>query len=171
MRQLPCRGTHCLDFLNVLWYNQVTEYWEIRKNSVKILNQRFGAASDRDRRMVMTVVIIVNIVWSLGIILGGFCMKQYSRSTKERSVGFKTKRAMSSQDAWYFANQKCGGLWIAGGLAGLILTIAAIFIFRNEKTEGIVQAAVLVLLTAATFVSAIVTEKLLKRKYDNSNRS
>lgn len=117
----------------------------------------------------MSIVIIVNIIISLGIILGGLGMKRYSKSSEDYSIGFRTKRAMSSEDAWSFANQKCGILWIIIGLIGFILTIATIFIIQIERIESIVQSIILIFLIAATIVSAIVIEKQLKSKYDDNN--
>ncbi len=114
----------------------------------------------------MSIVIIVNIVTSLGIMLGGLGMKRYSKSHEDYSIGFRTQRAMSSEDAWCFANKKCGGLWIVIGLISFILTIAAIFIFQFES---IAQVIILIFTMAAAIVSAIVVENQLKIKYSNNN--
>ena len=115
----------------------------------------------------MDIIIIVNIICSLGIVLGGLSMKKCSKSYEDFSIGFKTNRSMSSKEAWNFANQKCGGLWVIIGLVSFVLTIFAVFI-KNEKTESIVQTVLLVLQTIAVSLSIIAVELQLKRKYDNN---
>ena len=117
----------------------------------------------------MSIVIIVNIIVSLGIMLGGFGMKQRSKSSEDYSIGFRTKRAMSSKDAWSFANQKCGVIWIVIGILAFILTISMVFIIQIEGIESVVQSVILISLIVATIISVIVIENQLKNKFDDNN--
>ena len=111
----------------------------------------------------MSIVLIVNIIMSLAIALGGLCMKKYA-SWDDRSIGFRTKAAMSDQKSWSFANQKCGTLWLCSGIFFFLLTIAAaVFIQTNisDRMSGWVQIALLILQIAAAAISVVVVEKQL----------
>jgi hypothetical protein len=115
----------------------------------------------------MEVVVIVNVICSLSLILGGVCMKKYAKSTTDRSIGFRTQRSMSSQEAWSFANEKCGNLWIWTGAISFVICIIPFLILRDKTADGIIQVTLLILQTAATLVSAAVVEKQLKNKFGN----
>lgn len=111
---------------------------------------------------LMNVVIIVNIITSLGIMLGGICMKKYADNTADHSIGFKTSRAMASSDSWRFANEKCGTAWTVIGAVCLVMAVAAVFLFSDDSLAHI---AVLILLTAAAIISAAWVEMQLKNKF------
>ena len=113
----------------------------------------------------MSILIIVNIISSLAILLGGLCMKKYAVSHADYSIGYRSARAMSGEDAWRFANHTCGIAWIISGITTFILTIAALFIIRNDGVLCAVQTAVLILLTASVIISAIAIEYKLKTHY------
>ncbi len=110
----------------------------------------------------MDVVIIVNIIVSLSIMLGGLCMKKYADNTEDHSIGFKTARAMANNDTWRFANSKCGNIWSIIGLAALALTIACLFMLPDLSFA---QPAVLILLFAAVVISAVWVEIQLKNNF------
>lgn len=116
----------------------------------------------------MSIVVIVNMIVSLGILLGGLSMKQRSGSSGDYSMGFRTKRAMSSNNAWSFANQKCGILWLIIGIISFILTVSAFFMIQNERTGSIVQVIILVFIIVSAITSAIMIEKQLKSRFDNN---
>ena len=107
----------------------------------------------------MDVVIIVNIIVSLSIMLGGLCMKKYADNTEDHSIGFKTARAMANNDTWRFANSKCGNIWSIIGIAAFVLTIACLFMLPK------LCFAVLILLFAAVVISAVWVEIQLKNNF------
>lgn len=115
----------------------------------------------------MVIIIIVNIITALTILLGGCCMKKYAVSHSDHSIGFRTERSVSSEEAWCFANQKCGRYWIILGAVGFILSIAALFIVRSENAEGIVQFILLILQTSAVIASMAAVEYQLKKRENN----
>jgi uncharacterized membrane protein len=113
----------------------------------------------------MSVVIIVNIIVSVGIMLGGFCMRSYAVSPADYTIGFRTKRAMSNSEAWEYANKKCGILWIITGLNGVPLTLLSVFLMENERVLSFFQAALLVVITVSAVISAVAVEIQLKNKF------
>ena len=114
----------------------------------------------------MSVIIIVNVVISLTMILGGFCMRENSDAYESCSIGFKTKRALSSEDAWYFANQRCGIFWIIFGILGFLITMVSLFLTTSERNGIVMQSVVLGLQILAFIFSIAGVEKQLKNKYD-----
>ena len=114
----------------------------------------------------MQVVIIVNIIVSIGLFLGGSVMKKYAKSPADYTIGFRTKASMASEDAWYFANNRCGGAWTVIGIAALLITIAAVFAVTGDKASGIAQCVVMVLQVAAASAAVTSTELILRQKFN-----
>ncbi len=119
----------------------------------------------------MNIIIIVNIIVSLGIILGGICMKKYAASPADKSIGYKTTRAVCNEKTWYYANNNCGKIWIITGIISFLLTLAALIFITGQKTAAVVQTSVLILMTVSVIISAAVIESKLKRMINDSDRS
>lgn len=111
----------------------------------------------------MEILIIVNIITSLSVLLGGICMKKYADSPADYSIGFRTRLAMSSPEAWSFANKKCGRLWIIIGIIGFIAAIDGTF--TPFGYTGYAELGVLILLILALIFSVISTEMHLKHDF------
>ena len=97
----------------------------------------------------MNIVIIVNIIVSLTILLGGLIMKQYANNPIDRSIGFRTKKALSNDETWKVANKKCGGAWIIIGNVCFVLTLASIFLLSEHS---FVQPTILILLVVSVIL-------------------
>ena len=108
------------------------------------------------------VIIIVNFIGAAAILLGGAVMLKYARSHADYSVGFRTKRAMSGEEAWCLANRSCGIAWLIIGAVCFVLTLAALIIAPEAY---IVQTAILILHISAVAVAVIHTEMQLRRKF------
>ena len=113
----------------------------------------------------MNVLIIVNIVISLALLIGGGLMRSRARSA-DRSVGFKTARALASGEAWRFANQRCSAGWITVGITAFVLTAGGIFFSQELSSPALVMALLLILQLAAAAGVCIVTERQLA-KFDD----
>lgn len=74
---------------------------------------------------MLEIVIVVNVVISLAFLIGGYYLKEHTSPNVDAMVGFKTKRAMASTEAWRFANHRCGALLLIIGLLGFVMTAAA----------------------------------------------
>lgn len=111
----------------------------------------------------MNIVIIVNIIVSLGIMLGGICMKKYADAPADYSIGFRTSRAMANSKAWSFANKKCGSAWTFIGIVSFALTVAAVFLLSDYS---FVQPAILIMLGVSAIASAAAVEVKLKNIFD-----
>jgi len=113
--------------------------------------------------IIMNVVTIVNVIVSLGIMLGGICMKKSADAPADYSIGFRTSRAMSNSKAWSFANKKCGSAWLIIGSICFISTVAAAFLLSDYS---FVQPAILITLGVSAIASTAAVEVKLKNISD-----
>ncbi len=109
----------------------------------------------------MNIVIIVNIIAALAILTGGLMMRKYADEPVDRSIGFRTQKAMSDSEAWRFANKKCGGAWAIIGAVCFVLTLAAVLAF---PAHSFAHLAVLILLTVSAVTAAVFVEIQLKSR-------
>ena len=85
------------------------------------------------------VMLIVFAVMSFSVLLGGIYMRYYSPKDEGMNVGFRTKTATSSAEAWEYANKACGKGWIiigaTGVSAGVLLQLLVFFLFSVKIAE------------------------------------
>lgn len=115
------------------------------------------------------IVFIINIISALMAILGGFCMKKYAKSPGDYTIGFRTKRACASREAWSFANLKCSRYWLRAGTVALAAAAAAFTVLNGSLVGNIIQVAILLALTAALLISAAMVEKQLRYRYSDTD--
>ena len=117
----------------------------------------------------MDIITLVNIISFLSLLLGGICMKKYASSPADHSIGYRTQRSMSSDNAWYAANKKCGDQWLIIGIAGFVLTIVSVLLIQpkiSSSAGSIIQFILLLLQISAVIFSFVSTEAELKKKFD-----
>lgn len=117
-------------------------------------------------------VIVVNVVISLAVLIGGYYLKYHAKPYADSLIGFKTKRATASDEAWQFANRKCGRLWFAIGVFGFAATGAvAVYILPKWNNTATVSVYVLILILqiAATVASVFHVEEQLKIKFGDQS--
>lgn len=117
---------------------------------------------------MLEIIMILNIVISLSIFLGGYYLKFHIKPD-DTSVGFRTKNAQSSKETWIFANQSCGKLWLIVGITAFILSIIILIYFNSilsEKAEICVLAILLLLQLFSMCFSIYHVEKQLKKFFD-----
>ena len=112
----------------------------------------------------MSIVVIVNLIVSLSLILGGVCMKKVAKVHADYTIGYRTKRAMSSEETWSFANQRCGNSWVSIGMVGFVLAMTVVF-FVPASIGGYVQTAVLIFQIAGVIATVTVIENQMKSKF------
>lgn len=114
----------------------------------------------------MGILAVVNIVFSLALVIGGLGMKSRALSADDRSLGYKSARSLASQDAWTYANQTCGKLWASIGAGALLLTILLLLTVNTGGLGAAVQAVLLVLQAAGMIISLAAVESQLKKRFD-----
>ena len=83
--------------------------------------------------------------------------------------GYHTKRSTESPEAWKFANEYLGRLWLVGGLIMLLLSAAVMLLFfgSDEDTTGIACTVITCIQPALMVLLMIPVEIALKEKFGN----
>ena len=84
----------------------------------------------------MDVLLIINIVVSFSLILGGYYMKYQAPKDKDMKMGVLIGRARLSPDIWKYANITCGKNWLVTGFIYLVLGMPVILLMYNFKGEN-----------------------------------
>lgn len=100
-------------------------------------------------------------------------MKEHTPEEINSIIGYRTKRSMSSPEAWRFANRLCGDMWIKGGFASLIpslaLTIIICMLFNNRI--GVVASCIIELVQVALiFLPVHYVEQQLQKKFEDNDK-
>ena len=113
----------------------------------------------------MEILTVLSIDIAAIFLLGGILMYNTAKKPINYLIGYRTKRAMSSQEAWEYANKACGKAWALIGAAGLVLMLIALLIAAPRVSDGTAKLIMGTLLTAeiaATIAAVVMTEKKLK---------
>lgn len=116
------------------------------------------------------IIFIITVIFPIAIALGGFFLRYHAPADIDNSLGFRTKRALSSKEAYSFANRKCGSLWLIGGIIAFLISTALQLLFYMIKGEyiGSYIGILMLILQIVAFIFSIVTvEKKLRLLFDN----
>ncbi len=113
--------------------------------------------------MEKVYLILLVIIPALVIFLG-FGLFQYPPKDIEQYYGYRTKRAMRSKEAWIFAQQYSGKLYMIMGIPMLILAVIVYLILKKQLTESIFLI-LLIVETIAIFIPIPIVEKALKSEF------
>lgn len=92
------------------------------------------------------------------------------RPPKENGMyGYSTKRSRQSPEAWKFANENLGRLWLIAGLIMIPLSAAVMLLFfgSDEDTTGIACSVIAYIQPAVMVLLMIPIEIALKQKFGN----
>lgn len=116
--------------------------------------------------------LIISVVVPITVIICGNLLKHNTPAEINSIYGYRTKRSMSSQEAWEFANKLCGGMWIKGGIISLPLSLICVLIIciRFGSRTGIGAATILEIVQVGLMLSTIYfVERQLKRNFEDKN--
>lgn len=111
------------------------------------------------------IIFIVIIILPVAVIFGGVVLKQCAVADIDNTVGYRTKRSMSSKEAWQFANGMCAKLWITGGIIATVFSVVLLLtasFFLNETTGIYVGIFMLTSEVIALILSVVTVEKRLQ---------
>jgi len=106
------------------------------------------------------MILIIPIL----MVIGGAWMKFWPPKDRNSYVGYRTKASMKSQEAWDFAQQYCGKLWLGVGLVMLVVSALAYRFIKPLRNNSAVSILISVLQTALLCLTAVPVEKALKEK-------
>lgn len=116
--------------------------------------------------------LILDVIFSAAALFGGYYMKFHAPQDSEMKIGVLTESAKKSRDTWEFANKTCGKYWIRAGIAGIVLTTAAVntAFLASEKTAAIVSLAATVIIVLAMSCSMTTVMMKLRANFDENGK-
>lgn len=120
----------------------------------------------------MDILLILSIVMTFAILLGGYYMKYQAPKDEQMKMGFRTEPAKASPEAWAYANRTCGTYWLIIGIIGFVMTEAVFLIYgfigdNWANVFAIITTAVICVGTSSACTAVI---KELRSKFDENGR-
>ncbi len=107
---------------------------------------------------------IVDLLIPSMMIVIGLIFRKWIPKNINYLIGYRTKRSMSSQDAWVYANHRFAALWLKMGCWLLTLVVLSKLLFSfNPDTLSISMAALGI---AAMLITIPIVERELKQKFE-----
>ena len=84
--------------------------------------------------------------------------------------GYRTKRSMAGPEAWKFAHETCGRLWLRWGGWMAVFSVLGMLSSLGWETEAMAWwgLGLILLQCGALFLSMVPVERALKRNFDLS---
>ena len=103
------------------------------------------------------------------------------RSERGARLAYRSKRSLSSEEAWRFAQRTAGSFWLVGGMAILLASLSLIYININSVPQYglpdlssllMIYLLVIVYLASFSILPMVIpyTERKLKRKFPNAEK-
>lgn len=117
--------------------------------------------------MLFSVLITPVIMVGFGLVF----LKDPPKSINA-AYGYRTKRSMRSQDTWDFAHHFFGKLWLVCGLVSIPFSLVPMWLVVDKSKEVIGMTGLIVVCLQAILllIPIIVTEKALKKNFDEFGR-
>ena len=96
------------------------------------------------------------------ILVIGIIFQKHAPKVINGCIGYRTRRSMQSQEAWYYATKRMGEIWLALGVILLVVTIPLSLLLGENGVAVLVIAQ-----TIALILSIIPVEMELKAKFDS----
>lgn len=108
-----------------------------------------------------------NLLYSVGMILGGWVMWKHCPEKINSFVGYRSRRSMRNRETWRFANEHCGKRWWRIGWIMLLPTVLVQIPFygKDDDTVGWLGLAICIVECTILLLSVLPTEKALKDSF------
>ncbi len=106
-------------------------------------------------------MLLINIVVAVSILGISYGFKRFCPGEINDFVGYRTKRSMSSQEAWDFANRYSSDTLFKCSIGVVIFQMLAMFILP-QSTALLITVSIWIIVLIATI---ILTEQKLRRKF------
>lgn len=112
-------------------------------------------------------MFVCNLIYSILMIIVGWCMWKHCPKKINSVVGYRTKRSMRNMDTWRFAHENCGKRWWRIGWIMLVSTVIIQLPFygRSDDVIGWLGLAIGVIECTILFISILPTERALKETF------
>lgn len=108
---------------------------------------------------------LINLIMPLGLIIYGLIYIKKSSRKPSNWQGYRTSRAMLSQETWEYANQRAGNLWIKLGVTIAIITGFLFLVFPDKAKEPNIVLIVFTIIISLIPMRKV--EKELKELFDD----
>lgn len=109
---------------------------------------------------------VINFVLPIGLIIYGFLYKYKAYKKPGVLLGYKTNRALLSQETWEYANKRVGGIWInLGAFYTIFVGIYLLIVPSAREKLSVVVFAVGLFIVFYTFFTV---DKELAEKFDDA---
>lgn len=118
-------------------------------------------------------MLVCNLLYSLGMILGGWMMWKHCPKKINSAVGYRSKRSKLTPETWHFAHENCGKRWWKIGWMMLLPTILVQLPFygKDDDLVGWVGLGICIVECTIMMISIIPTEIALKANFtDDGHR-
>ena len=122
----------------------------------------------------MTAMWVVMTVCSLLVpavmVLFGRVFLRRPPKTINSVYGYRTRRSMAGPEAWKFAHETCGRLWLRWGGWMAVFSVLGMLPSLGWETEAMAWwgLGLILLQCGALFLSMVPVERALKRNFDLS---
>lgn len=108
-----------------------------------------------------------NLLYSVGMILGGWVMWKHCPEKINSFVGYRSRRSMRNRETWRFAHEHCGKRWWRIGWIMLLPTVLVQIPFygKDDDTVGWLGLAICIVECTILLLSVLPTEKALKDSF------
>ena len=115
----------------------------------------------------LSMLIVIVLVPIIMIICGWVIFKNTPKKIN-RLFGYRTKRSMKNIDTWIFAQKHYGKISIIIGMVLLILSIFISILFRNNSSDVIeIASLIIILLQIIVLIASLIpTELTLKNRVE-----
>jgi uncharacterized membrane protein len=113
--------------------------------------------------IIISPLFLIPAATGLIVAFIGILLLRFPPENINNWYGYRTRRSMSEQDAWDFAQRFSARRMIAAGTLLLLIAIPGFFIKMEESLAVGLGFALIVI---ALFIPIVQTEKALKEKFD-----
>ena len=113
------------------------------------------------------LVLLLNLLIPMAMLSGGVL---YLMKPPQRTVwmyGYRTKRSMSSQETWEFAQEHCGKIYCRFGIGMLVgAVVSLLFVWgKNRATVGLTGTVIGTVEGLIMLYTLLPTERALKQRF------
>lgn len=118
------------------------------------------------------IMLLVILIMPLMMVGFGLLLMKNPPKKINSYYGYRTRRSVRSQDTWDFAHYYFGKLWLVCGLLSIPISLVPICLVLG-KSEQVISVAGLIVLgiqTLLLLVTILLTERALKKNFDEFGR-
>lgn len=118
------------------------------------------------------IMLLVILIMPLMMVGFGLLLMKNPPKKINSYYGYRTRRSVRSQETWDFAHYYFGKLWLVCGLVSLPISLVPLCLVLG-KSEQVISVAGLIVLgiqTLLLLVTILLTERALKKNFDEFGR-